>query len=59
MQMNDLITQIRNFRQTISGDPQAQLQAFIKQNNIPQQALDYAQQQANEVYKAMPALSGR
>lgn len=59
MQMNDLITQIKNFRQTISGDPQAQLQAYIKQNNVPQQALDYAQQQANQIYQVMQALSGK
>lgn len=59
MQINDLVRQIQSLRQTISGDPNAHLQDYIKQNNIPQSTLDYAQQQANDVYRVMQALFGK
>lgn len=58
MNMTNMIERINNFSQTLNGDPNEQLRNFIKQNNVPQEALDYAQQQAGAIYKAMKALKG-
>lgn len=56
MNMADMITKISNFGQSLAGDPEQHLKNYIKQNNIPQEALDYAQQQANAIYQAMRAM---
>lgn len=58
MNMTDMITKISEFSRTIAGDPDKQLQDFIRKNNVPQEALDYAQQQANVIFKAMQSLKG-
>lgn len=51
--MTDMIAKINNFSKTITGNPDQQLQNFIRNNNVPQAALDYAQQQANMIYQVM------
>ena len=56
MNMTDMITRINDFGKSIAGDPEQHLRNYIKQNNIPQEALDYAQQQANSIYQAMRTL---
>lgn len=43
--------QIKRFQQTLNGNPQDLLNKYIQQNQIPQQALDEAQKQANELIK--------
>lgn len=53
MNMTDTIAMINNFGKTLSGNPEQRLQEFIRKNNVPQGALDYAQQQANMIYQIM------
>ena len=57
MNMMEMITKINQFSKSIVGDPDQQLRNYVKQNNIPQEALDYAQQQANQIYQMMKALN--
>lgn len=56
MNMTNMIERISNFGQTLAGDPEQNLRDFIRKNNVPQEALDYAQQQANIIYKAMQGM---
>lgn len=58
MNMTDMIAKISDFSRTFAGDPQRQLQEFVRKNNIPQEALDYAQQQANSIYQIMKGIKG-
>ena len=48
---NDFITRFNQFRQTINGDPRAQVQNLLNSGRVSQEQYNMAVQQANQLMK--------
>jgi hypothetical protein len=48
---NDFITRFNQFRQTINGDPRAQVQSLLNSGRVSQEQYNMAVQQANQLMK--------
>lgn len=48
---NDFITRFNQFRQTINGDPRAQVQNLLNSGMVSQEQYNMAVQQANQLMK--------
>lgn len=51
-----MIKQIKQFKNTLQGDPNKQLQEMIDSGNVPQSMLNQAQSIAKPIYEAMKEL---
>lgn len=51
--MQNMISQFKQFRQTFSGDPQQQVQQLLNSGRISQAQYNQAVQQANAFYKML------
>ena len=50
---NDFITRFNQFRQTINGDPRAQVQNLLNSGRVSQEQYNMAVQQANQLMKSI------
>ena len=48
---NDFVTRFNQFRQTINGDPRAQVQNLLNSGRVSQEQYNMAVQQANQLMK--------
>lgn len=48
---NDFITRFNQFRQTINGDPRAQVQNLLNSGRVSQEQYNMAVRQANQLMK--------
>ena len=48
---NDFIARFNQFRQTINGDPRAQVQSLLNSGRVSQEQYNMAVQQANQLMK--------
>jgi hypothetical protein len=48
---NDFISRFNQFRQTINGDPRAQVQNLLNSGRVSQEQYNMAVQQANQLMK--------